>query len=44
MEVCDLASRLPKTREFFYDDCHFTNAGSEMVASAVVEYLRLPAK
>jgi lysophospholipase L1-like esterase len=48
LEVCaetaadcvDLAARIPKTPEFFYDDCHFTDSAQPMVAEAVAEVIQ----
>jgi lysophospholipase L1-like esterase len=47
MEVCaqrsteciDLAALVPKTTENFFDDVHFTDAGSQRVADIVGEYV-----
>ncbi len=40
----DLAARIPRDTTMFYDDAHFTDAGSRAVAAAVVEHLQsLPA-
>lgn len=33
VECFDLAGAVPKSREAFYDDCHFTEKGAEIVAS-----------
>lgn len=33
--TCEVASRVPATTEFFYDDCHFNEGGSKLVASLV---------
>jgi lysophospholipase L1-like esterase len=39
----DLAARIPRDTTMFYDDTHFTQAGSDAVAAAVAEHLgRLP--
>jgi lysophospholipase L1-like esterase len=35
LECYDLASAIPKTRNAFFDDCHFTEAGARMVADFV---------
>lgn len=35
----DLASAMPKTTHFFYDEVHYTNAGAEKVAQIVTEEL-----
>jgi len=35
----EIAGALPKTTEVFYDDAHFTEHGSLMVADALAEYL-----
>jgi len=40
IECIDLASMLPQNSQVFYDDCHFTELGAELVADIVVEYLR----
>ncbi|MGH7601223.1 MAG: SGNH/GDSL hydrolase family protein [bacterium] len=40
VECIDLASRLPKNLQVFYDDCHFTEFGAELVAEIIVEYLK----
>jgi lysophospholipase L1-like esterase len=39
VECVDLASSLPRTDEVFYDDAHYTELGSAMVADRVAEYL-----
>jgi lysophospholipase L1-like esterase len=39
VEYIDLASRVPQTSQVFYDDCHFTEFGAELVADIVVDYL-----
>jgi hypothetical protein len=39
VECLDLASLVPQTPQVFYDDCHFTEFGAELVADIVVEYL-----
>jgi lysophospholipase L1-like esterase len=36
----DLASKIPKTGEMFFDDVHYTEAGSARVAQEVAEFLR----
>ena len=40
LECVDLAARLPRTAEFFYDDMHFTEAGAQRVADELGTYLR----
>lgn len=40
VECLDLAPLVPKDAVHFYDDEHFTEAGSELVARAVAGYLR----
>ncbi|MCI0697053.1 GDSL-type esterase/lipase family protein [candidate division KSB1 bacterium] len=39
VECIDLASCVPQTTQVFYDDCHFTEFGAELVADIVVDYL-----
>ncbi len=39
VEYIDLASCVPQTPQVFYDDCHFTEFGAELVADIVVDYL-----
>jgi hypothetical protein len=39
-ECVDVASALPKDLSVFYDDVHFTERGSLLVAQSVAEYLR----
>jgi lysophospholipase L1-like esterase len=39
VECVDIASSLPKTAEVFYDDAHYTERGSAMVAERVAGYL-----
>jgi lysophospholipase L1-like esterase len=39
VEYIDLASSVPQTAQVFYDDCHFTEFGAELVADIVVDYL-----
>ena len=49
LEVCsernlsclDLAAAVPKEATYFYDDVHFTEAGSRLVAAAVAGHVRL---
>jgi lysophospholipase L1-like esterase len=36
----DLAAKLPKNTTIFYDDCHYTEAGSGVVAEIVAAHLR----
>lgn len=48
LEVCqstgaqcvDLSARIPRTAEFFYDDCHFTDAAHPIIADAVADAVR----
>jgi lysophospholipase L1-like esterase len=37
IELVDLAAKLPKTTEVFYDDCHFNENGARLVAAALAE-------
>ncbi|MBW2726922.1 MAG: hypothetical protein JRE71_21290 [Deltaproteobacteria bacterium] len=39
IECLDLDSAIPRTTEVFYDDAHFTDYGSNLVANAVAEHL-----
>ncbi len=39
LECFDLAMRVPKTTEAFYDDSHSTDRGAEMYAQQLTEYL-----
>ncbi len=39
LDVVDLASRVPKDTDYFYDHEHFTIRGSELVAEQVAEHL-----
>src|SRR5262249_10811594 len=39
LDCLDLASQIPKTAEMFFDDFHFTEAGSRRVATVIVRYL-----
>ena len=36
----DLDSEVPKTLEYYFDDCHYTDAGSSLVASVVFSALK----
>jgi lysophospholipase L1-like esterase len=36
----DLAARIPPETTMLFDDCHYTDAGANAVAAAVVEHLR----
>lgn len=36
----DLATKIPKTAAAFYDDCHFTNYGGQLVAEEIYLFLR----
>lgn len=39
--VCvDLAAEVPKTTEFFYDDCHFGQRGAEKIATVIALHLK----
>ncbi|MBK8255267.1 MAG: SGNH/GDSL hydrolase family protein [Polyangiaceae bacterium] len=39
--VCvDLAAEIPKTTEYFYDDCHFGQRGAEKIAAVVASHLK----
>jgi lysophospholipase L1-like esterase len=38
-DCLDLASQVPRTQEFFWDDVHFTEAGSRLVAERVARHL-----
>jgi hypothetical protein len=38
-ECVELAARVPRTQEFFWDDLHLTEAGSRRVAEVVAAYL-----
>ncbi|MEZ4302293.1 MAG: SGNH/GDSL hydrolase family protein [Polyangiaceae bacterium] len=40
IECFDLASRIPKDRSFFYDDCHFADRGSEQLADLIADQLK----
>lgn len=35
VECVDLATQIPKTKEIFYDDCHFGETGSERIATSL---------
>lgn len=39
VECIDVASKVPKSGDMFFDDCHFTELGSVTVAKAIVSYL-----
>ncbi|MBI4962318.1 MAG: SGNH/GDSL hydrolase family protein [Desulfomonile tiedjei] len=39
LDCFDLASQIPRTEEYFYDLCHFTEKGADLVARKVTEYL-----
>jgi lysophospholipase L1-like esterase len=40
VECIDLAARVPRTSEFFFDDIHFTDAGARRVAAELAAELR----
>ena len=40
MEVCDIASAVPPTTDYLYDDCHFNEGGARLVASLIASCLR----
>jgi lysophospholipase L1-like esterase len=40
IECIDLATMLPKNTSIFYDDAHFTDKGSLLVAEAISDYFR----
>ena len=39
VECIDLTSEIPQNLQVFYDDCHFTELGAELVANVVVGHL-----
>lgn len=39
VEMIDLAKLMPKNSLYFYDEAHFTNAGTEKVAEIINEAL-----
>ena len=40
VECVDLARVVPKTTDFFFDDCHFTDQAQILIAEIVAEELR----
>lgn len=40
VECIDPASALPQNLRVFYDDCHFTELGAELVSDVVVDYMK----
>ena len=40
MEVCDIASAVPPTTDYLYDDCHFNEGGARLVASLLARCMR----
>ena len=40
IECIDLASKVPKSLDVFFDQCHFTDHGCNVVADLVVEHFR----
>ena len=36
----DLDSAIPKTLEYYFDDCHYTDAGSNLVASVILPSIK----
>lgn len=39
MQVCDIASAVPPTLDYMYDDCHFNEGGARLVASLLASCL-----
>ena len=39
VDCLDLAEQVPRTVDTFYDDAHFTEAGADIVATQVADYL-----
>jgi hypothetical protein len=39
LHCLDLAARVPRTTEIFYDDAHFTELGARLIAEIVAEHL-----
>jgi hypothetical protein len=39
-ECVDLAAAVPRTTEYFWDDCHFTDAGEALVADVLAAAIR----
>ncbi len=40
VELYDLSKRVPRTKEYFYDDCHFNNNGADFYASELSDFIR----
>jgi hypothetical protein len=43
VECIDLASRIPRSLESFYDDMHFTEIGARRVADELIAHFRMRA-
>lgn len=39
LDCLDLAERVPRTTEYFYDDCHYTDAGQDVIGREVGAWL-----
>lgn len=37
--LIELEANLPKTKEYFFDDCHYTKKGNELVANIIFDFL-----
>ena len=38
--LVDLKAHIPKNREFFLDDCHYTAKGNQLVAETIFEFIK----
>ncbi len=37
--LIELEANIPKTKEYFFDDCHYTKKGNELVANIILIFL-----
>ena len=44
LPLCDLARAIPKSREYFYDDCHFNRLGARTAGGELAKVLALEEK
>ena len=40
VSVFDLASKIPHTQLFFYDNIHYTEKGAELISNSVYEFMK----
>ena len=42
IDCLDLAAEIPKTTQYFWDDCHFTDLAQQRIAQLIAGFLERP--